>query len=66
MEIKTKVFDAMRRMNKDRLTICFVIIIMCMLLTFFLVLDYMEQRHAAEIENVKNRTETEIYNFLTR
>ena len=66
MEIKTKVFDAMRRMNKDRLTVCFVIIIMCMLLTFFLVLDYMEQRHAAEIENVKNRTETEIYNFLTR
>ena len=66
MEIKTKVFDAMRRLNKDRLTICFVIIIMRMLLTFFLVLDYMEQRHAAEIENVKNRTETEIYNFLTR
>ncbi len=66
MEIKTKVFDAMKRINKDRLTVCFVIIIMCMLLTFFLVLDYMEQRHAAEIENVKNRTETEIYNFLTR
>jgi flagellar biosynthesis/type III secretory pathway M-ring protein FliF/YscJ len=66
MEIKTKVFDAMKRLNKDRLTVCFVIIIMCMLLTFFLVLDYMEKRHAAEIENVKNRTETEIYNFLTR
>jgi len=66
MEIKTKVFDAMKRLNKDRLTVCFVVIIMCMLLTFFLVLDYMEQRHAAEIENVKNRTETEIYNFLTR
>ena len=66
MEIKTKVFDAMKRLNKDRLTVCFVVIIMCMLLTFFLVLDYMERRHAAEIENVKNRTETEIYNFLTR
>lgn len=66
MEIKTKVFAAMKRLNKDRLTVCFVIIIMCMLLTFLLVLDYMEQRHAAEIENVKNRTETEIYNFLTR
>ena len=66
MEIKTKVFDAVKRLNKDRLTICFVIIILCMLLTFFLVMDYMEQRHAAELENVKNRTETEIYNFLTR
>mgnify|MGYP000008572458 CR=1 FL=1 len=66
MEIKTKVFDAMKRLNKDRLTVCFMVIIICMLLTFFLVLDYMEQRHAAEIENVKNRTETEIYNFLTR
>jgi hypothetical protein len=66
MEIETKVFDAMKRLNKDRLTVCFMVIIMCMLLTFFLVLDYMEQRHAAEIENVKNRTETEIYNFLTR
>ena len=66
MEIKTKVFDAMKRLNKDRLTVCFVVIIMCMLLTFLLVLDYMEQRHAAEIENIKNRTETEIYNFLTR
>ena len=61
MEIKTKVFDAMKRLNKDRLTICFVIIILCMLLTFFLVLDYMERRHAAEIENVKNFAESSVY-----
>lgn len=66
MEIKTKVFERMIKVSEGRLKIAFIIIILCMVALFVLILDCMERRHTAELESVKQETENQIYNFLTR
>ena len=66
MEIKTKVFERMEKVSEGRLKIAFIIIILCMAALFVLIIDCMERRHAAELNSVKQKTENQIYNFLTR